>query len=474
MTNRSPIALFVYNRLWHTQQTIEALQKNELAHDSELFIFSDGPKNSDEEKVEMVRNYIKKITGFKEITIIHRENNLGLAKSIITGVTEVINKYDKIIVLEDDLITSPYFLTYMNEALNFFEKIDKVYSITGYNLPPSSLKITKQYKNEVYFNPRPMSWSWATWKDRWDKVSWEVNDYDNFLKNKKAQKEFDKAGGNYLNDMLIRQMEGKIDSWYIIWCFTHYQNNALCVYPTKSMGANIGHDSSGVHCGIDQNGLYTHGKLEEIDKIDFTSVIKIDKRVMKQFIKAFPGPNHSKLRSVNPIFYLKMLKIAVKNPKCITGTRHTINFISKEYDLLINYHQKYQVQKLNSLYPNSIVGLNVSITPDYKLGNHTVIHSNVHLSNAVIGDYIYVNSNLNNVTIGKFCSIGSYCSIGIGKHPSNKFVSTFLAFYSKNNLGCKISFVENNLFEEFDRIEIGNDVWIGTDSIILEANQHLI
>ncbi len=355
----------------------------------------------------------------------------------------------------------------MNEALEVYKKIDKAYSITGYNLPPSSLKIPINYKNDVYFNPRPMSWSWATWKDRWDKVDREVCDYDNFLKNKKAQKEFNKAGGNDLTDMLIRQMDGKIDSWYIIWCFTHYRNSALCVYPTKSMILNIGHDASGVHCGIDQNGLYTHSKLEEINKIDFTSVIKIDKRIMKQFIKAFPGPNHSKLRYINPTLYLKMLKITLKNPECVT--RHTINFFSKECELLINYHQKYQVQKLKSRYPNSIVGSNVSITPDCKLGNHTVIHSNVHLSNVVIGDYTYVNSNLNNVTIGKFCSIGPYCSIGVGKHPSKKFVSTFPAFFSKNNLGCKISFVENNLFEEFDRIEIGNDVWIGTDSIILDG-----
>ncbi len=102
--------MFVYNRLRHTQQTIEALQKNELASDSELFIFSDGPKSNDEkEKVEIVRKYLKKIDGFREITIIQRKNNLGLAKSIITGVTEVINKYGKIIVLEDDLVTSPYF-----------------------------------------------------------------------------------------------------------------------------------------------------------------------------------------------------------------------------------------------------------------------------------------------------------------------------------------------------------------------------
>lgn len=469
MTSKSPIALFVYNRLWHTQKTVEALQKNEIARDSELFIFCDGPKNINEkEKVKMVRDYITKISGFKDITIIQRENNLGLAKSIITGVTEIINKYGKIIVLEDDLVTSPYFLRYMNESLDFYEKIDKVYSITGYNLPPSSLKIPEQYKSDIFFNPRPMSWSWATWKDRWNKVDWDVSDYDNFLKNKKAQREFNKAGGNDLSDMLILQMNGDIDSWYIRWCYTHYKNNSLCVYPVKSMVINIGHDASGVHCGNDQTGLYTHSKLEEIDKIDFTPVTNVDKKIMSQFVKAFPSYNDSKRKKyIDPRFYLKIFKTIVGNPERVVI--FLIRFFSKYYNLYAQHYQTEQVEKLKLRYPNSIISTNVSITPDCKLGNHTVINSNISLSNVIIGDYSYVNSSINNATIGKFCSIAQFCQIGIGKHPSKNFVSTFPAFYSKNNTGCKISFSNENVFDEFERIEIGNDVWIGTDSIILDG-----
>ncbi len=126
----SPIVLFVYNRPWHTQKTIEALQKNELASESELFIYSDAAKNETAiHAVEKVRNYIKKTTGFKKITIIERDKNWGLANSIIDGVTTIVNQYEKIIVLEDDLLTSPYFLRFMNEALTFFKENSKLKNI---------------------------------------------------------------------------------------------------------------------------------------------------------------------------------------------------------------------------------------------------------------------------------------------------------------------------------------------------------
>ncbi len=146
-----------------------------------------------------------------------------------------------------------------------------------------------------------------------------------------------------------------------------------------------------------------------------------------------------------------------------------ISFYIKLYSLGANYRIKKRVETLKLRYPNSIIDPSASITPDCKLGNHTVIHSNVNLSNVIIGDYSYVNSDINNATVGKFCSIAPFCRIGIGKHPSKDFVSTFPAFFSENNAGCKVSFSEKDLFNEFERIEIGNDVWIGINSIILDG-----
>ena len=161
--NLAPIVLFVYNRPWHTKQTIEALQKNELAKDSELFIYSDAPKNKEAEKqVKEVRDYIKTISGFKKVTIIEREKNYGLAKNIIEGVTEIVNKYGKVIVLEDDLITSPYFLRFMNEALNFYENEEKVWHISGWNYP-----IDTNGLGDAFLWRLMNCWGWATWANRW-------------------------------------------------------------------------------------------------------------------------------------------------------------------------------------------------------------------------------------------------------------------------------------------------------------------
>lgn len=242
--NLAPIILFVYNRLEHTQKTVEALKMNTLTSGSSLFIFSDGYKNEiDRKNVEEVRDYISTITGFKEIQIILREKNLGLADSVISGVTEIINKYGKAIVLEDDIVTSPYFLSFMNEALEFYNDDKRIYSISGYNFP---IKIPKSYNHKIYISPRPSSWGWATWKDRWERVDWENYYYKDFIKDKKQTLKFN-MGGDDLTRMLKQQIAGKINSWAIRWAFAHHINNAFCLFPVNSFVKNIGADRSGVH-----------------------------------------------------------------------------------------------------------------------------------------------------------------------------------------------------------------------------------
>jgi hypothetical protein len=242
--NLAPIILFVYNRPEHTKKTLESLKINELASESLLFIFSDGSKNENDKKsVDEVRNYISTISGFKEINIILREKNLGLADSVITGVTEVIEKYGKAIVLEDDIVSSKYFLKFMNEVLDFYELDKKIYSISGYNFP---IKIPESYQHQIYISPRPSSWGWATWKDRWEKAAWEIPDYDEFINRKERIRKFNQ-GGEDLTRMLKKQMSGKINSWAVRWAYTHFNGNVYCIYPVKSFVKNIGADRSGVH-----------------------------------------------------------------------------------------------------------------------------------------------------------------------------------------------------------------------------------
>lgn len=280
----APIVLFVYNRPDHTKQTVEALQKNELAKESELFIYCDEAKNDNARKsVDEVRNYVDKIDGFKKITIIKREKNWGLADSIIDGVTKIVNEYGKIIVLEDDLVTSPYFLKFMNEALEFYKNRDDIFSITGFNYPKSVLEIPSDYKDDVYLGYRCMSWSWGTWKEKWNKVDLDIKDFD-ILKNDKNKISSFNKGGEDLFPMLKNQIEGNIDSWAIRFCYAHSINNTFCIYPVKSLVNNVGFDGSGVHCGND-NGNRLQNNLLDIMHMELKKDLKIDNRIINKFYK---------------------------------------------------------------------------------------------------------------------------------------------------------------------------------------------
>ncbi|EJR58341.1 sugar transferase [Bacillus toyonensis] len=246
----APVIIFVYNRPEHTIQTIEALSKNELARESNIFVFSDAAKNEESvEKVKVVRDYIDSVEEkkyFKSFTIMKSEENKGLAKSVIHGVSEIISKYGKVIVLEDDLITAPDFLMYMNNALDYYCNLDKVWSISGYNIP---IAFPKDYKSEIYYSYRGCSWGWATWKNRWDQVDWDVKDYTEFKSSRRLKNRFNRGGRDMAN-MLDSQMKGIIDSWAIRWCYTQSKKNLLTVYPVKSRIKNIGLDGSGTHSGI--------------------------------------------------------------------------------------------------------------------------------------------------------------------------------------------------------------------------------
>jgi len=249
MQELAPIVLFVYNRPSHTKKTIEALKNNELAGESDLFIFSDGAKSeNDAQRVDEVREYIKTIKGFGGVEVTEREKNFGLANSIISGVNHVSSLYDRVIVLEDDVITAPSFLTFMNNALEFYQTNKSIFSVSGY---PYSIKIPGSYKKDVFISYRASSWGWGTWKDRWEKVDWEVKDFNSFIKDKKAQKLFNRAGED-VTPMLKAQIWGEIDSWAIRWTYSHFKNNAYCLLPIIPLCKNIGTDSSGTHSATSQ------------------------------------------------------------------------------------------------------------------------------------------------------------------------------------------------------------------------------
>lgn len=243
--NLAPIILFVYNRADNAERTVECLQKNRLAKDSDLFIFSDGYKGEKDKKdVLEVRKYIKTIDGFKNITITESPKNKGLGASIISGVNQVIRKYKKVIVVEDDLQTTPDFLEYLNQGLEFYKDDKKIYSLGAY-MPPIALK--GYAKNDVVFIPRICSWGWAIWEDRWMNNDWDISDYNTFIKDAEQKKHFSRAGKDML-DMLINQVEGSPTAWAIRCDYNRFkQGDSLTVYPCSSKVLNIGTDGRGVN-----------------------------------------------------------------------------------------------------------------------------------------------------------------------------------------------------------------------------------
>lgn len=245
--NFAPIALFVYNRVQHTRLTVEALAQNEYATKSDLFIYSDGPRSeADKEPVRKVREFVRRITGFKSVNVVEREQNLGLARSIINGVSDIVKRYGKIIVLEDDMITSPYFLKYMNEALDLYRDEERVISIHGYVYPAGRLP-------ETFFLKGADCWGWATWARGWALFEPDGSKLYAELKHQRLEDYFDFHGTYPYARMLRDQIAGKNDSWAIRWYASALVHDKLTLYPGRSLVFNIGTDDSGTHCATTSN-----------------------------------------------------------------------------------------------------------------------------------------------------------------------------------------------------------------------------
>ena len=249
MQTFAPIALFVYNRPQHTARTLKFLQQNELAAESRLFIFSDGAKtDTDQEMVDKVRDLIKDADGFKSIEIIRRKENMGLANSIIAGVTKLVADYGQVIVFEDDLISSPYTLTYFNESLNRYRQEEKVmhigaymYNLKGENLP------------ETFFYRAATSWGWATWDRAWKHFEPNIDKLmDQFTAADKRAFSIDHTM-NFWKQMKDFK-NGRNNSWAIRWYASIFLKKGLTLNPSQSLVNNIGHDGSGIHSGI--NDIY--------------------------------------------------------------------------------------------------------------------------------------------------------------------------------------------------------------------------
>lgn len=278
--SHAPIIIFVYNRADHFVQVYNALAACKEAKESELFIFSDGAKSeAGAEKVNEVRaavSAIKDAGDFKSVTVTESPVNKGLAASVIAGVTEIINKYGKVIVVEDDCKVSPFFLKFMNNALDYYEGNKKIGSIAGYT---PMITLPADYNKDVFAAYRSCSWTWATWKDRWQGVDWELKEMGDFYKSPKLIRKLNSNGSDRFM-RLYRQTKGNGSSWSVRFGAHLVKNNLFTVYPRYSYNSNIGCDESGVHSKTDDAEKMRVDLSKAVENPVLTDV-EIDARIQK-------------------------------------------------------------------------------------------------------------------------------------------------------------------------------------------------
>ena len=277
----APVVLFVYNRPWHTSQTLESLAKNDLADQSKLFIYSDGLKanadKSESANVEEVRKIIRQKKWCKEVTIIESDFNKGLANSIVGGITEIVDQFGKIIVLEDDIVTSKGFLEFMNQGLELYKNEERVMDITGYAFPVKNIQLP-----EIFFLEMASSWGWGTWNRSWSFFTADTEWLYKELIEKKKWSSFLKIGHDNFRSQLMNNLEGKIHTWAIKWQAVMTLRNGLSLQPGKSLVRNIGFDGTGTNYTANDETFQTD-RLSDYLRMEKVSQneIKEDESIME-------------------------------------------------------------------------------------------------------------------------------------------------------------------------------------------------
>lgn len=297
----APIVLFAFNRLEPLKACVASLLANSESAETDLVVFVDGPranKEGEAEKVETVRRFVSGIKGFRSLETHFSQKNKKLGPSIIAGVTDVINRYGKAIVIEDDLIASRNLLAFMNKGLDKYESNKEVWSVCGYS---NKVQIPHGYDFDAYFCSRSSSWGWATWKDRWLSCDWELKDWDAVERNAKA---FNNWGGSDCFGMLNGWHEGKNQSWAIRFCYNQFVRNAVSLFPTMSKIDNEGFDGSGTNCKKFNRYKF---EFDSEDNKDFrlpAEVIK-NKKLYKEALKYYSIPIRIYSRLMNMYYSIK-------------------------------------------------------------------------------------------------------------------------------------------------------------------------
>ena len=296
----APIALFTYNRPYHTRKTVEALQQNKLSSETDLIVFSDGPKaGTTGDAVQQVREFLKTIGHFKSVRIVERASNYGLSANILDGVNQIISQYGKVVVLEDDLVTSPYFLNFINEGLRIYENDENVISMHGYLLP-----VNEKLPNTFFLRGADCL-GWATWKRGWEIFQPDASQLLKRLIDSNQTKEFDFNGSYPYVQMLKDQIAGKTSSWAIRWYASAFLENKYTLYPGKSLVSNIGGDGSGTNNGFE----YSLPAPVDMDPVQISRIEE------SQNVQAYHAFCNYHKKAMNPSLWKKIrrrLRMALK------------------------------------------------------------------------------------------------------------------------------------------------------------------
>ncbi|MCX6181894.1 MAG: glycosyltransferase family 2 protein [Bacteroidetes bacterium] len=306
MNELAPIVLFVYNRPEHTQKTLDFLSKNLLAEKSTLYIYCDGPKEncSDENlsKINQVRAMVKSVKCFGKVTIVEQIENRGLAESIICGVDEILEKHGKIIVLEDDIQTSKYFLQFMNEALTMYENEEKVLSIGACNFFANDASTP-----DTFFIPIPDCWGWATWRNRWKLFERDGKKLLQQLQEKDLMDKFNLFGAYNYEEMLMDQINGKNNSWSVRWQAVAYIHDKLSLYSRVPISYNFGFDHLGTHTHTVNAIFDTQRFMDQpvrLVKVEVREEKSVIEKMYKGYRKAYtPDSDSIFLRLWKKIFF---------------------------------------------------------------------------------------------------------------------------------------------------------------------------
>lgn len=278
LSRLAPIALFVYNRPMHTKKVLQSLQQNDLSQGSVLYIFADAPKTlAEQAKVDEVKQVVKQQQWCKEVNLVERTTNFGLAKNIIEGVSQVVQQYGKVIVLEDDIVTSRGFLTYMNQALDLYAHEPQVMHVSGH-LPP--VKMPRQLSNTFFFK-KTSCWGWGTWATAWEALNINASELLAEIKAAGKVATFNIEGSYNFVEHLEANIEGRLNTWAIKWQASVFLQDGLCLYPKQSLTRNIGFDGSGEHCVY--SGLHLRQSITNsivVDKIALEESAEARKRIV--------------------------------------------------------------------------------------------------------------------------------------------------------------------------------------------------